>query len=129
MDRIEVKTKHTPRPWSAVNIDEQGWTVVADDTVVAIVGGGGNGEDFDPAYEADARLIAAAPELLEALMAAQAADKADDEFREYCERANAEDWINDPTGSMHVNSARTRANDARQKSVTLRDAAIAKAGA
>lgn len=64
-----TESKRTPGPWEAVNIGDQGWTVVAGDTIVAIIGGGNNGEDFDPAYEADSRLIAAAPKLLEALLA------------------------------------------------------------
>jgi hypothetical protein len=60
---------HTPTPWKAANIGDQGWTILAGDTIVAIVGGGGNGEDFDPAYEADARLIASAANSHDALIA------------------------------------------------------------
>ncbi len=64
-----MSAKHTPGPWGAGNIGFQGWTVTADadDTVIAIVGGGNNGEDPSPTYEADARLIAAAPDMLAAL--------------------------------------------------------------
>jgi|SRR5690606_12132480 len=59
------EVKLTPGEWRAVNIDGQGWTVVSGETVIAIIGGGGNGEDYEPEYEADARLMAASKVMFE----------------------------------------------------------------
>jgi len=58
------ESKHTPGPWKyAPQGDSDGFTVGTDHFVVA-----GDVELACPPNEADARLIAAAPELLEALL-------------------------------------------------------------
>lgn len=68
-----AESKHTPGPWSFVkcdggfrSFDADDWTVIAQNKIVpALVWGGVAFEEG----EANARLIAAAPELLEALIA------------------------------------------------------------
>jgi len=52
-------------------------------------------------------------------------DLAEDASLELYERAEAEDWRNDPTGSMHLHSAVQRANDKRSAALALRDTALA----
>ena len=66
--RTETTTKHTPGPWVASNdlchvFGRSGWSVGPHGVTTAVCG------DTPPAeeQEANARLIAAAPELLEAL--------------------------------------------------------------
>lgn len=66
------ETKHTPGPWE---IDHNGYLQAAVSGVIIcrIVNSGGIvfHADFSPAQPANARLIAAAPELLEALKSAR----------------------------------------------------------
>jgi len=68
-------------------------------------------------------------ELVEGLRAWRAASEAEDAALELSERAEAEGWINDPTGSLHVHGGFTRANNALLKALELRDTLIAKAEA
>lgn len=75
----------------------------------------------------NARLIAAAPEMLEALKAEDEADAAFDEAEEYTSRADGEGWLYEPTGSMHVTEIWGRANKLLVKAKELRSAAINKA--
>lgn len=81
---------------------------------------------FPPA-EANARLIAAAPDLLEALEAWRNAQQATDDAVEHFERAVAEGWHNDPSGSCWVAESDRLADSAWARALTMRDAAIAKA--
>lgn len=60
-----MKTSHTPGPWSI-----QGDKIINEETIQYIADIRRDGED-DPEAQANARLIAAAPELLEALLNAQ----------------------------------------------------------
>lgn len=54
--------KYTPAPWEAERMDSGRWLICADAEVMAVM------EPWSPDVdEADARLIAAAPDLLEAL--------------------------------------------------------------
>lgn len=61
-------SKHTPGPWGYTMDKERGWDfkVTADHGKTAIVSGCGCCDSPWVSCEADARLIAAAPELLEA---------------------------------------------------------------
>jgi hypothetical protein len=65
-----MSAKHTPGPWKQGSSDEDACVVYSsDDHIIA----GCEGIDFDEGTEnANARLIAAAPELLEALELAEA---------------------------------------------------------
>ncbi len=65
-------------------------------------------------------------ELVKALQAAETAATLDDEYQELEERAHAEGWDNDPTGSSHLCSAGTRASNAMNLAVQLRRAALSK---
>lgn len=76
---------------------------------------------------ADATLIAAAPELLAALIAHETAQAATDEEVELIERACAEGWDSEPTGSSHLTSAQKRASDLWERAIEMRRTAIAKA--
>jgi hypothetical protein len=58
-----MTTKHTPGPWAQVGTD-----VVTDNFLIAACG-----ERNNPVAKANARMIAAAPELLDALIAMQKA--------------------------------------------------------
>lgn len=62
-------SKHTPGPWNYTMDKERGWDfkLTADHGKTAIVSGCGCCDSPWVSCEADARLIAAAPELLEAL--------------------------------------------------------------
>ena len=62
-------SKHTPGPWSYTMDKERGWDfkLTADHGKTVIVSGCGCCDSPWVSCEADARLIAAAPELLEAL--------------------------------------------------------------
>jgi hypothetical protein len=118
--QLRAAAKHSE--WTGVKPDEPtglGWVETTDPLLM----------DAAAAIELLARLIATAPDLLGALKAEQAADEAFDAADEYTHRADAEDWLNDPTGSLHVNAARQRANDMRAKAKEMRIAAIAKASA
>lgn len=77
---------------------------------------------------ADGDYTAVAPDLLEALLALEAAQAATDEEVELCERAYAEGWDNDLTGSSHLMDARRRADAKWDKARKLQRAALAKAG-
>jgi hypothetical protein len=77
--------------------------------------------------EVDARLIAAAPDMLAALEAEEAARTAFDGADEHHHRAEAEGWLNDPTGSGWVAQSYDYANRMAEKASDLRRAAISKA--
>ncbi|HYH36940.1 MAG TPA: hypothetical protein VD860_01855 [Azospirillum sp.] len=77
---------------------------------------------------AAARAVQQPSAVREALEAWIAADKADDDARELCERADGEGWSDDPTGSSHITAAFTRANEAWRRARELRDAALSSAG-
>lgn len=62
--------------------------------------------------------------MLEALEAWKAADEAYEASQEIFERADAEGWLNDPTGSLHVQEARNRADALWRKAIEMRDAAL-----
>lgn len=119
---------HTPGPWQAefghmqTESRIQYWQVT--DGVDAICC---NQFCYAGNAHANAHLIAAAPDLLEAAKAEEEADQAFETADEATHRADAEGWLNDPTGSLHVNAAWSRANDLRAKAKELRVAAIAKA--
>lgn len=130
-----TEMKWTPGPWfvSGVRFKMNGgeWHSVnrydedrKRDENIACVG-------YDPrtgAGTADAHLIAAAPEMAEALQAEEEADRLFDVADEYTHRAEGEGWLNDPTGSMHVTEAWDRARQARERAKELRRAAFQKAG-
>lgn len=54
---------HTPGPWIPQNVGGKGWFIVTDDDLILALTLKGDETD-----EADARLVAAAPELLAALV-------------------------------------------------------------
>ena len=63
----EMKVGHTPEPWIALPFGDCAYEVMAPDgTVIAVIDGA---PDESAVLEASARLIAAAPELLAALLA------------------------------------------------------------
>ncbi len=62
--------------------------------------------------------------LVAALEAEEVARKLDADSQELAERAYAEGWDNDPTGSSHVTSANRRAYEARKQADELRRAAL-----
>lgn len=68
IERLEVAGEHTPGPWTARRMHAGGWDVFdpRGRDVVTVYGGGVGIES----REANARLIAAAPDLLEALIEA-----------------------------------------------------------
>jgi|DEB0MinimDraft_6_1074348.scaffolds.fasta_scaffold131289_2 hypothetical protein len=78
--RVMTEAKHTPGPWEWIKSDEYGYSALvnADLNREVIVTGGFNDGDAPITWmgeemsNADARLIAAAPELLEALEALNA---------------------------------------------------------
>lgn len=47
---------------------------------------------------------------------------------EYCDRANAEGWDNDPTGSSHISSSASRLRTLQEHAATLKRAALSKVG-
>lgn len=61
-----MNTKHTPGKWTTINLYI--WTEAGDSLIACVAGP----RDEDPESLANAKLIAAAPELLEALQVAQA---------------------------------------------------------
>lgn len=71
---------------------------------------------------------AAAADLLEALKAWDEYERADDEYRDLCERSWAEGW-DEETGGSHLSSAWTVVEVARDRARSLRDAALSKARA
>lgn len=73
------------------------------------------------------RLERAAPDMLAALKAEAEADALFDAADEHTHRAEAEGWLNDPTGSLHVTESWDVANKQRERAKALRSAAIAKA--
>lgn len=85
----------------------------------------------DEECDATARFIGHAAnchyDMLEALKAEEEAESAFDAADEYTHRADAEGWLNDPTGSCHVTEAWDRANKLRATAKELRKAAIARA--
>lgn len=88
----------------------------------------------DPAFGAETserNLMNAAAdqieELLAALLAHEAAQTALNEAEEHSECAEAEGWLNDPTGSCWVSESYNRANKMFEVAAELRLAAIAKA--
>lgn len=60
-----------------------------------------------------------------ALLAWRDWDLADDAALEMTERADAEGWLNDPAGSMHVTDAYDHAHEKRTAALALRDTALA----
>lgn len=65
----KAKSKHTPGPWKAYKLDGE-WFIEGGDGDIADVGfktEDGEEADLDALFEANAHLMAAAPELLEAL--------------------------------------------------------------
>ena len=58
--------KHTPGPWKQ-SLPDECWIIAADGTDIAETIGDYDDENVWPVMEANARLIAAAPDLLEAL--------------------------------------------------------------
>lgn len=115
-------TKHTPTPLEAKREDA---------THAVLYGSNGmlvariyvNEHAWERAQE-----IATACNAHDALVAALEAEDAywgalaaDEELRE---RAYAEGWDNDPTGSSHLSSSSQRVNDARTKANELRAAAL-----
>lgn len=76
-----MKTEHTPKPWKISETDEEGHYVIeSEDGKTAICYGAGFYGENNPS-EANAHLISAAPDLLEALKSVVAiADRKTDEF-------------------------------------------------
>ena|GEM_PF-6632281 len=117
--------KHTPGPWfvetnaGRFNI----WGGRSREFLAADCGVTSN-----PWSKGNAALIAAAPEMAEALRAEEEADHLFDAADEYTHRAEGEGWLNDPTGSMHVTEAWDRARQARERAKELRRAVLSKAG-
>lgn len=98
----------------------------ADGNAVCVFGTSeGSGQLFE--NEADYALIAAAPDMLEALLATDDAQDATDAAVEHFERAVAEGWHHDPTGQGHLGESDRAADRAWERAHTLRRAAIAKA--
>jgi hypothetical protein len=77
--------------------------------------------------EANARLIAAAPELLEALQADAELAQAEKDHDDLCDRACAEGWAHEPTGGSHLTSSSIRLAALRERTESLKASAIAKA--
>jgi hypothetical protein len=67
------------------------------------------------------RLSAIVKAQKEALEAESAADEADEAYLEILDRAEAEGWLNDPTGGSHVAEAGRRANEIRAGARALRE--------
>ncbi|HEJ3157152.1 hypothetical protein JTL84_12510 [Pseudomonas aeruginosa] len=91
-------SKHTPGPWAALKVEqavhEQDYYIESERGVVGYWKGGKSWHDDDKwvLTEADARLISAAPELLDALEACLARiteEVADSEFLDEVEQARA----------------------------------------
>ncbi|MBY5821450.1 hypothetical protein [Rhizobium leguminosarum] len=124
-----MTSTHTPGPWKLEKEWSGGPLIAQVSKFVRAIYVVSLNSEADPASdaEANARLISAAPDLLAALLAEDEADAAFDAADEYAHRADAEGWLDDPTGSLHVNGAWDRANDLRAKAKELRQAAIAKA--
>lgn len=73
-----MNTKHTPGPWAAKPKGKLGeWHIDSAEWGIAIVAGGAGHEGFNGRSDENARLIAAAPELLEALKAVDRAWSSD----------------------------------------------------
>lgn len=132
-----AQEQHTPGPWEARGAMQHGevlfWDIEPKSTgkyrgSVATVHQAEHIEGITAdERDANAKLIAAAPDMLAALKAEAEADEAFDAADEYTHRADAEDWLNDPTGSLHVTEAWDRADRLRGEAKKLRAAAIAKA--
>lgn len=59
--------KHTAAPWTAGNLSD-GWSVLdADNNLIAFIGRDDDDAEIDGVFQADARLIAAAPDLAASL--------------------------------------------------------------
>ncbi|WP_230280229.1 hypothetical protein [Croceicoccus sp. Ery15] len=112
-----------------------GWRVSAGDEhsvfdgrgakLASVPCGGLSGRTFDQGADA-ARLIAAAPCLLEALEAWATAQQATDDAVEHLERAIEEGWHDDPSGSGWIRQSEKLADEAWNRARSLRDAAITK---
>jgi hypothetical protein len=63
--------------------------------------------------------------LASALRADKRARELSDKLRELYERADGEGWLDDPTGSSHLNDAARREADAWREANKLKDAALA----
>lgn len=120
-------TNHTPGPWRQHTVDETLIvTAIGPSKEIARVIG-----DYDSEaniMDANARLMVLAPDLLKALDAHEEADRLDDEFREMCERSDAEGWDKE-TGESHLNSFYRHVIEAQRKARELRATALAKVGA
>ena len=67
-------------------------------------------------------------ELADALRADAAAEADGVRHDEYCDRANAEGWDNDPTGSSHISSSANQLRNLQERAAALKRAALAKVG-
>ena len=77
-----MSTQHTPGPWEAfAGYDESNprWTIETTHTTIAYV----RESTFNPNPEATARLIAAAPDLLEALLTCSGGKGWDDPYQRF----------------------------------------------
>jgi hypothetical protein len=63
-----MNTKHTPGPWVVKNSGESNYFTIADSQANWLMQIQHNGEQYAVVQDANARLIAAAPELLESLI-------------------------------------------------------------
>ena len=75
-----------------------------------------------------ARLQALVEQLAGALRADAAAIADGIRHDEYCDRANAEGWDNDPTGSSHISSSASRLRVLQDRAAEMKRAALAKVG-
>ena len=122
--KLETKLKHTPAPWQLSTItSSEMYTIDGEDCLM--VGGGDDGSMIvadirtdDPRYvvAANARLIAAAPELLDALSAMVAVMHATyDKLDEYV--AAGDDMLRNPLANKQVQAVADMATDALTKAI------------
>lgn len=117
--KLETKLKHTPAPWQLSTIDGED---------CLMVGGGDDGsmivadirtrfsDVYSESESANARLIAAAPELLDALSAIVAVMHATyDKLDEYV--AAGDDMLRNPLANKQVQDIADMATDALTKAI------------
>lgn len=127
-----MSTKHTPGPW-AISPRVSTLVVAANDRGICTTGGYSNNQ-IDPEIlfqenEANARLIASAPAMFEALKAREEAERAQERYRK--------DSLNPPCGlnaeeahnnwSIHLSDLAQEAFELTAKAKALRNAALAQA--
>lgn len=85
-------------------------------------------EHRDQLFADKTRLQAQVDALAVALRADAAAIEDGIRHDEYCDRANAEGWDNDPTGSSHISSSASRLRALQERAAAMKRAALAAVG-